>query len=79
MLQPVKLAESQALRVRLARRSSTADVAVALRLRGLDLRGNAPEWRGRLHVIVRGQRVSPDPTPGFLVVDGRRRYSASWL
>jgi hypothetical protein len=68
-------AEAQALRVRLAHRSSTADVALALRLRGLPLRG---PWE-RSHVIVRGRRVEPDPVPGFLRVDGRRRYSTEWL
>jgi hypothetical protein len=71
-----QLEEARELRVRLARRSGTADVAVALRLRGLSLTG---PWPGRTHVIVRGQRIEPDPRPGFLVVDGRHSYSSDWL
>lgn len=69
--------ELQELRERLARESSTSVVALALRLRGLDLRG---PWEGfPFGVVIRAQRIQPHPTPGHLIVDGDLVYSADWL
>lgn len=72
----MEVTETQALRERMARRSHPQDVALALRLRGLPLRG---PWPGRSFAVVRGQRVQPDREPGYLVIEGRRRFSSEWL
>jgi hypothetical protein len=70
-----QLAEAARLRERLAGPPRPIDTSDALRLAGLPLRGPWPVD----HVVVRGERVQADPEPGWLVVDGRRRYSGAWL
>jgi len=71
----MELAEAASLRERLARPTSADDIYAGLRIAGLPLRGPWPVES----VVIHGYRVEPDAEPGYLVIDGERRYSGAWL
>lgn len=62
--------------------SYPSTVLAVLAAAGIDVR--SPRWADPLvgeipAVTIAAREVSPDPVPGWLLVDGSRRYSAAWL